>query len=290
MFAGVLTGHYVNEKYNDIACPGLACDLTTADVNVAVDETTSGIDFALTSGLGFSGTIRDVATTNPIPNVHVLVYKDMGDGTVKFADWATTSDGSNDPIGSFLVSGLPAGTYFAVTNNGSNLPFAGFRPIIGQGWLDILYDGMLCPAAGCDILSGTPIVLSETNVIDPLLDISMSQGASISGKVTDQILGSPISDVLINVYNQDSDYLGSFTTNDSGQYHTSGLAAGTYYLTTSSFDVLIDSTYAGDPCYSGICDPFDAQPIQLTEQESREGIDFSLFPLVSDFIFVNGFE
>ncbi|MCF6318234.1 MAG: carboxypeptidase-like regulatory domain-containing protein [Proteobacteria bacterium] len=166
LFAGILTQPYVNEKYDNIVCSGLACDLTTADVNVTVDNVTANIDFALDVGLSFSGTITESVTGNPIPDVHVLVYKDMGDGTVKFANWATTSNGSDAAIGEFEVSGLPLGTYYAVTNNGSNLPFLGYRPAPGLGWLDILYDGMICPAAGCDIIQGTPIVMTNTKSAD----------------------------------------------------------------------------------------------------------------------------
>lgn len=202
LFLGILTQPYINEKYNDVVCSGLACDLTTADVNVAANITTTGIDFDLSTGLTFAGTITEFGTGNPIAGVHVLMYQDMGAGIVKFANWATTHDGSQGPVGSFEVSGLPAGTYYAVTNNGSDLPFPGLRPANGNGWLDILYDGILCPASGCDITSGTAIVLSNTKTSNGALNMVMNQGAQISGFITDDILNAPISDVRINVYNQ----------------------------------------------------------------------------------------
>jgi len=289
IFAGVLTQPYVNEKYNDVVCSGLACDLTTADVNVVSESITNNIDFILDTGLSFSGTITDVATGNPIPDVHILVYQDMEDGTVKFANWATTNDGSSGAIGSFIVSGLPDGTFYAVTNNGSNLPFMGFRPANGDGWLDILYDGMLCPAAGCDIITGTPIVLTSSRGTGINLNITLAQGASISGKVTDDVLNSPIPEIKINVYNQNSAYFGSYTTDDAGQYQTAGLPAGTYYLTTTSFDVLIDMKYGNTICYEGLCNPLDAQPIMLSNQQIKAGIDFVLIP-AADFVFKGDFE
>jgi hypothetical protein len=267
LFAGILTQPYINEKYNDIICSGLACDLTTADVNVTINNITTNIDFSLNTGLSFSGTITEVGTGNPIPDVHVLVYKDMGDGTVKFANWATTSDGSNGSSGSFTVSGLPAGTYYAVTNNGHRLPFLGYPHTPGNGWLDILYDGMICPANGCDIISGTPIVLAANKAARAPLTIELSKGASISGQVTDDVLGAPIAEVQINVYNQTGIYYGSYTTDEFGHYKTAGLPADTYFLTTSSFDVLIDTVYGNKPCYFSACNPNEAQPIALSTQQ-----------------------
>ncbi len=301
LFAGLLTQPYVNEKYDNIVCSGLACDLTTADVNVTVDNTTANIDFALDVGLSFSGTITEAVLGNPIPDVHVLVYKDMEDGTVKFANWATTSNGSDAAIGEFEVSGLPPGTYYAVTNNGSNLPFLGYRPAQGLGWLDILYDGMICPATGCDILQGTPIVMTNTKSANEsdnksankstntTINLTLQQGASISGQVTDDVQNSPIADIQINVYNQSGVYYGSYTTDELGNYRTAGLPADTYYLTTSSFEVLIDTVYGNRPCFSGVCDYQDANPVTLSNQQSLGNINFVLIPQ-SDFVFSSSME
>ncbi len=289
LFVGVLTQPYVNEKYNDVICSGLACDLTTADVNVTADNVTPNIDFVLDTGLSFSGTLTEVGTGNPIPDVHVLVYKDMGDGTVKFANWATTSDGSTAPIGSFTVNGLPAGTYYAVTNNGHRLPFLGYRTTAGNGWLDILYDSMICPANGCDIISGTPIVLAANKTVSAPLNIQLAKGASISGKIIDDVLAAPIGQVQVNVYNQAGIYYGSYTTDELGYYKTAGLPADTYYLTTTSFEVLIDAVYGDKPCYSGSCNYQDAQPIVLAAQQDAINKDFVLIPK-SDFFFISGFE
>ena len=290
MFSGDLSAPYVNEKYNDIACPGVACDLSTQDVNITANNITGNIDFALTIGHSFAGTITDTATALPIADVNVLVYKDMGSGIEpKFANWATTSDGSSTPTGSFVVSGLPAGTYYAVTNNGSNLPFPGLFPKAGAGWIDILYNNMPCPAAGCDISSGTAIVLPATvrGVTAPNIDFSLSQGASISGKVTNFNDSAAIKQIEVNVFDDQGNSMGSFTTDNNGEYHTAGFPAGTYYLTTTSFEVLVDVKYGNDICSVGDCNPLDAQPIILSEQQSIDNIDFVLKP---NLLFGNGFD
>jgi hypothetical protein len=290
MFNGELTQPYVNEKYNDIPCAGISCDLSSQDVNVVVGSVTTGIDFDLATGFAFSGTITDTATALPIANVNVLVYKDMGVGIEpKFANWATTSDGSITPIGTFVVTGLPAGTYYALTNNGSNLPFVGLFPKPGAGWVDILYDGITCPAAGCDISSGTPIILPATTrgMATTVVDIGLSQGASISGKVTNFADSAAIKQIEVEVYNQTGVFMGAYTTDINGTYRTAGFPAGSYFLITSSFDVLVDVKFGNLMCTPGDCNPLDALPIILLDREQKQNQDFILR---SDFLNGHGFE
>jgi len=290
MFVGSLTTPYVNQKYLNVDCPGVACDLTTADVMVNNEAVTSNIDFELSTGFSFSGTITDVSTGNPIPNVYVLVYKDMGVGqTPKFANWATTGDGVNSPLGQFVVQGLSPGSYYARTNNGSNLPFfaSGLRPFPAGGWIDILHNGMPCPG-NCDVSQGTPIVVGiPRRGGDPLVDFSLNPGATISGRVIGYNNGLPIPQIQVNVYDAQGDFMGSFETNSNGEFLTVGFQAGTYYLTTSSYDVLVDVTYGNENCMASSCNPLDGTPVVLGELELKEGVNFVL---KSDFVFGNGLE
>ncbi len=289
MFQGQLTAPYVNEKYNDVPCAGIACDLTSPNVNVVAEATTTGIDFALTTGNTFTGTVTDLGTSAPIGGVHVLVYKEMSPGVVKFANWATTGDGSAGslPVGEFEVTGLPDGTYYARTGYGSDLPFfvSSFHNIGGVapvGWIDILYDGLPC-LADCDVTTGTPIVLpvvvnksSSGTPSTPVIDFGLLQGAIITGQVNDFIQNAPIKDVTINVYNDQGTFMGSSITNDSGEYITRGLPAGTYYLTTSTDNVLLDVKYGNDFCFPGSCDPLDAQPISVSGTNTTSNKNFTL--------------
>jgi hypothetical protein len=287
MFNGVISSPLVDEKYDDVPCPGVSCDLSTEDVNVTAQTTTGNIDFSLAEGFSFSGTINEIGTTNGIADVHVLVYKDMGVGEdPKFATWTTTSDGTGTPIGSFTVSGLPEGTYYARTNNGSNLPFDGIRPAPADGWIDILYDSISCPGS-CDVTMGTPIVLSSVRGNEPSFDFNLTQGASIAGNVSDETFGLGLDGVNVNVYNSSGELLASYTTDSSGNYLTSGFPAGTYYLTTSSFDVLVDVLYGNQICTQDTCNPLDGTPVVLAEQEEKTGIDFTL---KTDYIYGQSFE
>ena len=287
MFQGQLLHPYVNQKYSGIDCAGLACDLSATNIVVTNDATTSGIDFALSTGNSFSGTVTDIATSAPIGGVHVLVYKEMSVGVVKFANWATTSYGSNGVlIGDFEVTGLPDGTYFARTGYGSDLPFfvSSFHNIGGVapiGWIDSLYENMPC-LAGCDVTLGTPIVLPAPVVINKSLagsstiNFALTQGAIITGQVKGFIDKAPLPEITINVFNNQGAFMGSSITDSQGKYITRGLPDGTYYLTTTSFDVLLDVKYGNDFCQPGSCDPLQAQPITVANDQQATDKDFVL--------------
>jgi hypothetical protein len=289
--------NYVMQKYapgGNIDCPGVTCDLTAGNVDVfafdpsdadpADAATVTGIDFALQGGFTFSGTITELGSANPIPDVHVLVYDDSG----IFANWATT-----DASGDFTVTGLPAGTYYALTNNGSNLPFMGLRQTEAGGWIDILYDGTPCPGSACDVTTGTPIVLGgpvppgEAFLGGSNFDFGMSAGGTINGQVRNFETQLPAGGVMVNVYNSSGDYYGSYVTDTSGNYMTVGFPAGTYYLTTSNNGALIDARYGGGYCVDGACDPLTADPIVINGIQSVTGADFNLRP---DFLFKSGLD
>jgi hypothetical protein len=293
MFNAVFNTPYVMEKYapgDNIDCPGVTCDLTAGNVTVtaydpldptpAESATVIGIDFALSEAFSFSGTITDLSPPNdPIADVHVIVYNDNGD----FANWATT-----DASGNFTVHGLPAGTYYALTNNGSNLPFMGLSQTEAGGWIDILFDGTPCPGSACDVTTGDPIVLGGGRSAQGVtFDFGMTAGGTITGQVRNFSNQLPASGVDVNVYNSTGDFYGSYETDDNGFYLTVGFPAGTYYLTTSNNGALIDAKYGGGYCVDESCDPLDADPIVVVGNQAVVGADIELRP---DYIFKTGLE
>lgn len=286
MFSGEYNEPYIEELYNNIPCPGISCDLTSAGlgtpITVVESATTSGISIELSEGNSFTGLITELGGVNPIPNVHVLAY--TATNPPKFATWATT-----DATGNFTIYGLPDGDYYLLTNNGSNLPFMGLFPAGSAGWIDILYDGIACPGGSCDFNTGNIISLPLGSTLGSMPDITMTlnQGATISGRVTDYYLNTPISNVFINVFDSSGTFIASQVTNSQGEYTTIGLPAGTYYLTTSSYEVIVDEIYGGSYCFESNCDPLSGTPIVLTNQQTTTGYDFKLKP---DFIFSNGVD
>lgn len=297
MFTGDFTPGYIMEKYEatgNIDCPGVTCDLTTVNIIVNAydplsdsldpegDATTTNIDFALNTGLGFSGTITDLSTTLPLEGVHVLVYDDRG----LFAHWATT-----DNNGYFTVSGLPAGTYYAKTNNGSKLPFPGIYSAAAGTWVDILYNGISCPGSGCDVTTGTPIVLGGSPDAGqkggPQYLFSLPKGGTLSGRLIHSETTVGVSNVDINVYNSQGDFYGSYESNSNGYWTTSGFPADTYYLITQGRGAMVDVKFGGDYCFNGLCDPLTADPIMLGGTYNITGVNMVLKP---DYIFRSGLD
>lgn len=297
MFHGRFTPGYVMEKYDssgNIDCPGVTCDLTAVNVVVntynpasgpdpAADATTSGIDFVLDSGYSFSGTIRDLTTLLPLPDVHVLVYDNMGN----FAHWATT-----DINGDFTVSGLPAGTYYAKTNNGSNLPFMGLNQTAAGSWVDILYDDLPCPGSACDVTTGTPIVLGPLppgmeSKGDSLFNFELPDGGTLSGRLINSETTAGVTNTLVKIYNSSGEFNGAFETDDEGYWQSSGLPTGNYYLVTEGIGGMVDVKFGGGYCFDGLCDPLTATPINLGGNYNISGLNMILKP---DYVFKAGME
>ncbi len=268
---------YIDERYDGHACPGESCDLTTATPLVSVagaGSTTSGVDFTLETGHSFTGSVTDLVSGLPIPNVYVLVYDSIG----RYATNTLT-----DAAGSFTISGLPAGTFYALTNNGSRLPFHGMHATPPSGWIDILYDSIPCPGGACDVTTGTAITLPTRGTG---IDFVLPEGGTIAGTVIYQGNGTAIPDCLIEVFNDQGDFRGSYFTNDEGEYQTVGLDSGNYYLRTRNPGFLLDETYGGEYCLNGACDPLSAQPVSVTSPQQTSDINFSLR---TDYLFSSQF-
>ena len=137
---------YVDELYNNVPCAGGSCTVTTGTgVSVTAGATTSGIDFALSSGGTISGTVTDAGTGAPLAGVDVYVYNASG----SYVDFASTN-----ALGSYTRPDLPAGTYYLRTAN-------------GLGYIDELYNDQPCESGTCTVTTGT--------------DVTVTVGATTSG-------------------------------------------------------------------------------------------------------------
>lgn len=267
---------YIDERYNGTACPGETCDLSTANtlVNVAANATTPGIDFTLEMGFEFSGVVTDLVTGTPIADAYVLAY----DATGAYAASART-----DALGAYTVTGLPAGTYYALTNNGSRLPFMGLFPTSAAGWVDILYSNIPCPGGGCDVTSGTPISVPARG---GNIDFSLVDGATISGRVVYEGTQAPIPNCLVEIFDGQGDYKGGYYTNEQGYYQTVGLPSGSYYLRTRNPGFLLDEVFGGQYCLNGQCDPLIGGSVGVTAVQDYPNNDFAL---KTDYLFSDQF-
>jgi len=129
---------YVDELYDNSPC--VSCDVTLGTlIPVAVGSETPGIDFELEKGGSISGRITSAWTGDPIADTGVEIFNSQG---------TFVSYGYSDFSGNYQsYGGLAAGNYFARTDN-------------YQGFIDELFDNILCPDEGCDPTSGTAIAVS----------------------------------------------------------------------------------------------------------------------------------
>ncbi|GAA4826837.1 hypothetical protein GCM10011365_07960 [Marinicella pacifica] len=297
MFHGEFIPGYIMEKYNptgNIDCPGVACDLTSGNITVTSynpssgspdpegDATATGIDFALDLGFSFSGIINDLSTSSPLADVHVLVYDNIG----RFAHWATTNSD-----GEFTVRGLPAGTYYAKTNNGSNLPFPGKNFDVTGTWIDILYDGRSCPGSACDVTTGDPIIIGSSPDNGLKGDIgytfNLPDGGTFAGRLLHSETSAGVPNTLVKVYNSQAEFYGSYESDIDGYWMTSGFPTDSYYLVTQGSGGMVDVKYGGGYCFNGQCDPLTAQAVVLGGTYNISGLNMTLKP---DYIFRAGMD
>lgn len=244
---------YVDELYNDVSCPGGSCGVVGGTpISVTVPLTTTGINFALATGGGISGTVTDASTSLPVAGVAVQVYSATG-------TWLTSV--STGGSGGYTTStGLPSGTYYARTSN-------------SQGYVDELYNDISCPGGNCSVTGGTPISVTAPTTTTGI-NFALATGGRISGTVTDLSTALPLANVPVRVYNALGLSLGTATTNGSGVYTTStGFPSGTYYARTFNTLGYIDELYDNITCP---CTVTGGAPIAVAAGATTTGIDFAL--------------
>lgn len=243
---------YVNELYDNISC-ATGCSLATgATVTVAPGATTPNINFALSVGGRASGQVTDVVSGSPIQGVSVQVY-DAAGRSVAFA--------STDASGNFVTgAGLPTGPYYARTSN-------------GLGYLDELYNNKPC-VGNCLVTAGDSFAVTSGLTMTGI-DFSLSAGGRISGTVTDEATGNPIS-ASVSIFDSTGRFVTSGGANQFGVFTTSqGLATGTYYARTSNGLGYINELNGGAQCV-GNCVVTTGTPIVVASPATTSGIDFQL--------------
>jgi hypothetical protein len=245
---------YVDELYDARPCPGGSCTpVTGTPVVIAGAPLTSGIDFALARGGRIAGRIIDGSTLLPLADAGVQVYDASG---------RRVASGFTDAQGRYLTdTGLPAGTYFARTTNGS-------------GYVNRLYDGLPCPGS-CNVTAGIPIAVTAGATTGGI-NFSLTAGGRITGTVTDAATGAAIAGVTVNVYDGTGKLATSGFTSSTGFYRTfEGLVTGTYYARTANTGGYINGLFSAIGC-TGACVPTAGTPISVSAGCTRAGVDFAL--------------
>ena len=214
---------------------------------VVIPGPTSGSGSGMTRGGTISGTVRDAETGLPIRGVNVEVDTPEGGSYV---------DNQTDSDGRYAVTGLAPGEY-RVWADGQDL-----------GYIKVHFNNRLfwddadpIPIGGSEEVTG--------------VDFSLSVGASISGRVTDEETGLPVAGVGISA-NEDLGGTGAYAVTDAwGEYHLTGLAPGTYRVQASPQDNRATAAYAQEYYSEGLTYD-DGDLIAVGPRDEIHGIEFTL--------------
>ena len=219
------------------------------------------MDFALSTGGSFTGTVRRATDNEPVPSLLLYVYN-SSTSFVKTVDVVTG--------GVYTVTGLPTGSYFA------RIAFGGTGPIPAQhNYIPEMYGGIHCPHAlpvsDCHIASSTPIAVTvgaTTSGIDFLLDIP----GTIRGRVTDEVTGLPLAGTTLSAYVGAIEVAMTVATQD-GSFEFVGLPPASYRVRTRNSP----SAYVNE-WSSGLCVGCAGTPASVVVGPGAtvSGIDFAL--------------
>jgi hypothetical protein len=252
------------EVFDGLPCPGAACNPTSGTpVPVALNTTTSGIDFELSRSHAITGVVLGPGGA-PATNAGVDLYDSNG---------FFHGSASVDSQGHYELRTEP-GTWYLVAS--------------GYELAPQLYSGIPCPS-NCDVSSGTPVVLTVGNDTTGI-DFALSWARGIVGRVTDA--GHPLPGVAIDLWDAAGEHVASAVTGPTGIYRLLP-NAGTYFVSTDSGMGALEEVWNNVPCpsgpaYQGLCDPTTGTSVTVAGYDSLvSGIDFALDRVQ---LFVNSFE
>ncbi len=209
-----------------------------------------------------SGTVTDEVTGAGL-DAMVFVYNAVG---------GRVTDTRTGAGGAYIVTGLAAGTYFAMT--WVNVPF---NIYVGEA-----YDDHPCPVnCAPTITATTPITVSAGATVFGIT-FRLSRGGGIAGTVTDVDTGAPLRSASVEIYVANGSPAAYATTNASGLFTATGLFSGTYHA-RASVEGYIDEAYDDVPCARACAlNPaaiVATTPIAVTMGATSSGISFALSPL-----------
>jgi hypothetical protein len=231
---------FVDQLYGGGVCITTDCDVRTGTpVTVTAGATTSGIDFVLRHGGGF--------TFTGTSQQHVIkLYDARGVEVVRAVGPADAS------FFLYPVGQLPPGIYY-VTMDG------------------LLNGGVVC--VDCPPTAGSPLIVNPDLTINAEPTFTTPQ-RRISGTITNAAGGAPLSSITVELLSGSGTVVRRTTTNTSGNYTIDKLTAGIYYAKTVNDQGFIDEAYPNVIC--GACDPRSGTPIVVPSGTDVTSIDFTL--------------
>jgi hypothetical protein len=219
-------------------------------VAVSAGATTSGVAIRALPGAEISGSVTD-GSGDPVGGEHVTAFDPSGS--------AVGASASSAADGSYLLAGLPSGSYRLEFN--APVP----APILdtpAPNYLTQFYDG-----AGS--LAGAAPVSATAGSVTPNIDVRLAAGGEIQGTVTDAS-NKPIASADVTAYRSDGTSAASTGTASDGTYTLAALPAGAYRVGVTDQSA---SPPGHAPAFYGGSSLAGAATITVSEGAAKTGID-----------------
>ena len=243
--------NFVDEWYDDV--PVVSGDISSnaLAVSVSAGVTNTGISFGLQEGGRISGIVTD---TNAVGLGGIGV--DLYDADAVWVRGATTDAG-----GSYAMSGVPEGDYYARTEVGAS------------NYVDAWFDGVV--VADLDTPSNaTQIAVSSGGSVSNI-DFALPLGAIVAGSVLETgLVGIAGADVV--VYDADYRYIAGASTDYGGFYQVNGLPTGSWVVRTHAASLDYADEWYNNISAVGDSVPVGASPIVLAPGVLSNYVDFVL--------------
>jgi 5-hydroxyisourate hydrolase-like protein (transthyretin family) len=203
-----------------------------------------------------TGTVTAANTGLPIAGIEMRLSGSGGTPVVT---------AGTDPAGGYVFPGLTPGTYHLRTNNGS-------------GYIDELYDNMVCALGRCQEQAGTPIVVTAGATTSGI-NFALDPGATITGRVSSAATNAGLNGVSVQLHDALGNFVAIASTTTSGTYTLRNLAPGTYFLTTATTfptNGYTNQLYKDATCSSSVCEVIFGTPVSVAGGTTVAGIDFAL--------------
>lgn len=244
---------YVNQLYDGIACEP-TCTVTIG-TPLALGAGTTTLDFSLAIGARITGTVTGGGS--PLANVVVEILNSAG---------SSVKSVTTNTLGNYVASSLPTGSYFVRTSN-------------SQGFLDEVYNDIPCLSCAVAGSGAAAVQVTAGGAGDASISFDLARGGQITGRVSDAATGAGVPGVNLTVVDAAGRSLSgpaSTLTNLSGNYATTGLPAGRYFVRANPSSNTNYLTAVYDTLVCVPCSVFDGLPVEVTLGAVTGGIDIPL--------------
>ncbi|MBO9663832.1 hypothetical protein [Dokdonella sp.] len=262
--AGGMLAGLVQECYDGVPVSHLSDIDAATPITIGDGRTRHDVDFDLTAGSSFAGSVADERSGDAIPYADVTFELYDADGNLIDVGKERT-----DASGAYRVDGVPNGTFRIAARVSS-------RGLGGKQ----LYSGIDCAGNDCSpIVAGDAISVVAGDSIDGI-DFAFGPEAVIRGRVTDVVDGAPVPNAWIMAcYNDTLLFLTycHFTVRSDadGRYEIAVNVRPYYFVKVIAPVAYVDQVYPGVSCMGRSCNE-NGESVIVESGDTVDAIDFAL--------------